>query len=68
MTPDDYAIEFCNSNDVPFATDSKKYRALVQIIATAVADEREDILSIADELEFKPSKWSDLLTAIRARK
>ncbi len=36
-------------------------------IATAVAAEREAILALADELEFKPSKWSDLLAAIRAR-
>lgn len=36
-------------------------------IAAAVAAEREAILKEADALEFKPSKWSDLLAAIRSR-
>lgn len=49
MTPDDYAIKFCNSNDVPFSTDSKKYRALVQTIAAAVAAEREACAKVAGQ-------------------
>jgi len=36
-------------------------------VAAAVQAEREAILAQADDLEFKPSKWSDLLAAIRAR-
>lgn len=40
---------------------------ITNAIAAAVQAEREAILAEADSLEFKPSKWSDLLAAIRAR-
>lgn len=53
MTPDEYAIHFCNNNDVPFATDSKKYRALVNVIAQAVADEREACITAINRAAFE---------------
>jgi len=44
MNADQYAAQYINENNVPIASDSSKYRALVNVIAAAIAAERKACL------------------------